>query len=372
MLVQILSAPYGEGHRRAARALKSAIEKRNPAWEVQVSDFVHLLHPSLDALMRVFYLQCVSQAPFFYDWFYRFTDKPEPRSGCYLSDYLGFPTMQRLLRAMPDVVVATFPTPGRICGEIKIRKKLKFPLVMVITDFAVHAEWCHPAVDLYLVATGDVKVSLEKRGVPPERILPVGIPVHPEFEEPVHRTRARAALGLRNDLPVVLVAGGSYARLGDVGRVARELLRFQNELQVVVLTGRDCGLYRKLSRELGSCPNFKIIGYTERVAPVMSAADLIITKAGALTLAEAAALGLPVLIHRWVGGQEAANASYFVQKGAALAAYGNNELLAKVEFLLSAPDGFREQMREKGRLVQPPGAAARGAAAIARLAEAGL
>lgn len=101
----------------------------------------------------------------------------------------------------------------------------------------------------------------------------------------------------------------------------------------------------------------------------MTAADVLITKAGALTLAEAASAGLPVIIYRCLPAQEEANALYYAQHRAALQVRNQEELLLSVEKILLDRGELAASLSAAIRKLARPRAAFDAACAIAELVE---
>src|SRR5207253_1242878 len=107
---------------------------------------------------------------------------------------------------------------------------------------------------------------------------------------------ARAAVGLSDRAPVVLAMAGSRGSLGRLPDVARALDAVERPLQGLLVCGHDRYLKRKLEG-LTDGTRVRTLGYTDDVRRLMVAADLLVTKAGGLTLAEAMAAELPVLAY---------------------------------------------------------------------------
>lgn len=108
------------------------------------------------------------------------------------------------------------------------------------------------------------------------------------------RPVARASLGLRPDLPTLLVTGGSQGarRLNDAAVAAAEGLAAAG-VQVLHVTGT--GNFDEVAAGLpvaGTAP-YVVLPYLERMELAYAAADLAVCRAGALTCAELAAVGLP-------------------------------------------------------------------------------
>jgi processive 1,2-diacylglycerol beta-glucosyltransferase len=79
----------------------------------------------------------------------------------------------------PDVVICTYCLPAGGMSELKREGCTNVPCVTVVTDHAVHSQWIHPAVDLYLVSSDRVRDGFVARGIPPDRILPHPAHWHP-------------------------------------------------------------------------------------------------------------------------------------------------------------------------------------------------
>ena len=85
----------------------------------------------------------------------------------------------------------------------------------------------------------------------------------------------------------------------------------------------------------------------------MGAADLVVSKAGAMTCAEALALGRPLLLHRSLPGQERANEAGLVAAGAALRARSGRELRRHLDALLGEP-ALRAALAATARSLRRP------------------
>jgi UDP-N-acetylglucosamine--N-acetylmuramyl-(pentapeptide) pyrophosphoryl-undecaprenol N-acetylglucosamine transferase len=154
------------------------------------------------------------------------------------------------------------------------------------------------------------------------RLEAVGMPVRPQFLEPMTPGAARAAMGLAPDGPVLLVMGGSQgaARVNElIVRFAPELRRALPNLQFVHLTGsRDLDPVRARYQALGIPA--RVHAFCNEMAPAMAAADVAVSRAGASSLAELAARRLPAVLIPYpsaANNHQFYNARAFVQSGAA-------------------------------------------------------
>ena len=96
----------------------------------------------------------------------------------------------------------------------------------------------------------------------------------------------------------------------------------------------------------------EVLGYVSDVHKLMAAADLLITKPGALTMTEAFAAGLPLILHAPIPGPEALNAAYAVTHGAAISV-GDKKISAVVEELLSESSRLAEMSTCAKKISKP-------------------
>jgi UDP-N-acetylglucosamine--N-acetylmuramyl-(pentapeptide) pyrophosphoryl-undecaprenol N-acetylglucosamine transferase len=209
----------------------------------------------------------------------------------------------------------------------------------------------------------------------PGRCYVTGTPIR-DFEG-IDRNAARDALGVPRDVPLVLVFGGSQAvrRLNDA--VASALPTLIEQVAVLHLTGETA--YAAALKQREELPEDRRDRYRpfpflrEEMGQAMVAADLLIGRAGSSTLAEAAAVGLPMVVvpYPHAAAHQQANARELVEAGAA-------EVIADEEFdgdalihacgILSDP-GRRGSMGNASRGAGRPDAAAATVELLIDLAE---
>ncbi len=100
----------------------------------------------------------------------------------------------------------------------------------------------------------------------------------------------------------------------------------------------------------------RVLGYTEEMRHLMAAADLLVTKAGGVSLAEAIACDLPVVCFGSLPGHERRNERFFVAASAALSARSAEELRVVVTRSLTEP-GLLDDLAKRMREIRRPGAA---------------
>lgn len=126
---------------------------------------------------------------------------------------------------------------------------------------------------------------------PDTQVFDTGNPITPP--SPERRNSAHAKFGLNGSRPVVLVTGGSQGALALNSVVAEWLDRSGAEsANVIWVTGR--GTYEQFRRY--ESPSVRVIDFLDPMADAYSIADVVVSRAGMITVAELCAWGLPNLL----------------------------------------------------------------------------
>lgn len=261
--------------------------------------------------------------------------------------------MKFIQALQPDLVICTYPTVAGVLAQQRLKGVLDVPLVTVVTDYAVHNQWIHPGVDLYIVGCENVYEGLVARGINPNLIWITGIPVSPKFEWKLDRQAILKKLGLSPERPTVLVMGGAYGILSGTKWICKVLADTAFPVQSIIVCGQDEKLYKSLESviEEGRNPIVRF-GYVKNVEELMSAADMIITKAGGLTVSEALTKRVPLVIYRPIPGQEEENAIYLEGIGAGRVAKSEEELEKIIFDLLEHPQDLERMRRAAEQTVE--------------------
>jgi processive 1,2-diacylglycerol beta-glucosyltransferase len=356
--VLILTASYGSGHNAAARSLAAAFERERASVTI-VDHFRELVHPLFDRLSRSLYHGLLRRMPVLWGVGYSLGDWLPSDSRLTLGiTRLGTKRLATLLdRLAPDAVVTVHATPAAAMSTLAGLRSRVPPHTTVVTDFVAHGQWIAPHVNRYCVAADEVRHEYIARGIAEERVVVTGVPVRAEFSEPNGAAEARAALGLSPNAPVVLAMAGSHGGVGRLPDVARALRTARRPLQGLVVAGQDVSLRKTLAR-LTEGSTIRTLGYVEDVRGLMAAADLLVTKAGGMTLAEAMATETPMLLYGSLPGQERRNERFAARTGIALVARTRAELTPLLEWALGEPD-LLERLRARMRRLHRPDASRR-------------
>ena len=134
-------------------------------------------------------------------------------------------------------------------------------------------------------------------------------PIRVEFGQPVNRAEVLAQVGLRADVPTVLIMGGSQGAKG-LNEALPSVIKQLPQWQFIHLTGTRW--YEAQQAAYAGISNVRTLAYSEEIYKLMKAADLMICRSGASTLAEVIACKLPAVLVPFP--HAAANHQYFNAK----------------------------------------------------------
>ena len=334
--ILILSAPIGSGHRMAAAALEEALLRLENVEVVQGNVFDFFPSVIGKAFLK-FYETVLAVCPWLYAFSYRWSNQGGGSlwmrnllNGCLLR--LGKPFIEEV---KPDAVFSTHATPTGILSLYKQKYDTSLWLGVVVTDFTVHRWLVCPGVDAYFVADEKLFGQIDSAAGRSETLPALygwGIPVRGRFTEKQESAEARREMrsryGWPDDAFVCLLAGGGGGML-PMEEIVRSL---QNEkfkdIYVVAVTGHNDGLRKKLeamqkgfskTETVDSISRLTVLGFTDEMPQLMQAADVVITKAGGVSLAECLECGANILIYHPLPGQEQGNTVFLQQEYGAAA-----------------------------------------------------
>jgi processive 1,2-diacylglycerol beta-glucosyltransferase len=264
-----------------------------------------------------------------------------------------------LLDRRPEWLVLSHWLPLRWL-EAKAAAGATLPKIAAIcSDPDYHDWWFSPVVKSWLVSNADFAARLHAKGVEPDAVQVIGVPVSPSFRAGVSREAAAREIGLRRDLPTILLRPGGIGPTERAVAVVKRLLEIPLPLNLLVIAGKNDRLREDLEK-LGSSSRsvLKAFGFVDNIHELMAVADVLITRATPHTIAEAAASGLPLVLLRPTPGVEERVADRLVAEGAAVVVRDEISLELELLDLLRNRRRLRFMHERALELSQPDGAQA--------------
>lgn len=358
--ILILSAGFGEGHNSAARGLAAAFDGKA---EVEVFDPCAVGLPHIDRWLKKLYLWTIKRFPSGWAFFFKFTDSAKPPGRFTLGLFSGIRSAleAKLTSYHPDVVISTHMLYPPFVQDYRRRQGIDYKqkadckqgidhgqkvdcpqefacknYVCVTDSLVIHGSWrsC-PNVDGWFVTDEGTREGLIASGLPPEKVIATGFPVHPRLE-------AFPGLALdswRKGDPIRIL----YFPHTGTGKTLAELNTLLNDfpdIHVTVVLGRNVrALYKTVAPFRRSHPHrIKLIGWTRRVPELLNTHHLVISKAGGATVHEVLNAHTPMLVNHLVAGQEEGNVHLMENHGVGHLTLNPEDLRTTLESIFYADE----------------------------------
>lgn len=362
MKVLILYAKAGNGHFKAAEAVKEKIEKEYKDIDIVFEDGLEYSSRIANKVVTKGYANLIKLVPSVWGAIYSKADTQERTALNEVSKLIhkGLTIrLKKLLReTKPDVIFSTHPFVSKTCAYLKKKNKTDAKLVSLITDYEVHNMWIedHKYIDKILMATEEMYDDCIGYGIEQDKLCVTGIPTSVEFEKKYDRNETLKKYDLEDKTTFLFFAGGGQG-LGQSKEIFEELLEVDGDFQIVAVSGKN-EKQRAKFEEMIENTNKKVVvlGYTNDVPALMNMCDFVISKPGGLTSTECLVMNKPMLIITPIPGQEEQNAIYFTNNGTAVRAYEGEPLLHQINTLIKNKVRV-EQMKEMCKLIAKPNAA---------------
>lgn len=298
------------GHVKCAEAITEEIYASRPDASVTTVDVMDYLFPHLSKAIYKGFSLLVTKLPGMYNHLNRAAGK---HAGVPMKNTIAAKLDRLIAETQPDLIISNLPVCSKYISAYKELRVCTVPLFTYITDITVHDEWIADKTDLYFVgdeSTGNVLIS---KGVSAEKIVVSGIPVKlvfkSAFKDGTLKDQEKADTGTHTKKRLLIMGGG----LGLVPGGSRLLKRLNEEtcFEVTLIAGKNRSLEKRARRKY---ENINVVGFTDKIADYMAAADLVLTKPGGITTFEAIASRTPMYIADPFLEQEMGNARFIESK----------------------------------------------------------
>lgn len=267
-------------------------------------------------------------------------------------------TVKILKEFKPDWVVCTG---GYVSGPVMLAaKKLGIPSI-------IHEQNVYPGLTVKgseryanYVAVSFAETAEHMKNK--EKCVVTGNPVRPEILK-ADREQARKKLGI-SDKPFILVFGGSLGA-GKINETMIGLLKMTDGSDFDILFGTGDRNYRQIAEKIEnegiSLPDgIKVVPYINNMSEAMAAADVVVSRAGAITVSEIAVLKKPSILipsPNVVRNHQEQNAREFEKNGAAKVITENDltseTLYDTIKKMLKSKETLRKMGENAGKLAKP-------------------
>ena len=345
--IMILYASVGGGHFRAADGVRAYIEETyKDKYEVVMVDALNYTNKVIDKIVISSYVNMARYSPKLWSKIYQMGE--EHYTVANFSNAVQKLLSQKLFNLFkekqPDIVISTHPFITEMVACLKKKEKTNAKLAVILTDYASHRFWEMKTeyVNLYFVANEEMKYSLIHSGIDEAKIHVTGIPVRPEFLKEHNKAELLKEFDLVEDKPIFLVFGGGAYGMSDASVLFKSILDVKQDIQIIAIAGKSEKTkesFEKLALETEK--KVVVLGFTDKVAELMSISDFVVSKPGGLTTTEILVSNIPFIIFDPVPGQEEENSNFLTNNGSAVRLWDLNKATPLFEQLLN--DNFKTE-----------------------------
>jgi processive 1,2-diacylglycerol beta-glucosyltransferase len=316
--ILITSVSSGAGHVRAAKAIEQYLKDD---YIVKNDDLMVFSKKWFKYFYAELYLDLVNKYPKLWKFLYNLSDKPSSNLSLRIRRWIEYKCHQQFFKEIkdfsPDAIISSHFMPPEILTKFREDEKLNFKIFVTVTDFDVHYLWLNSGIDHYFVAGDLAKNKLLTYGINQNKITISGIPIMPIFFKDYDISALKEKWLINKDKKIILMMAGG-AGVGNLDIIAKNILIQRNDIQLIVLAGKNQDLLKKLNVIKTEYPmNIIPIGFTNDVHELMFCCDLVITKPGGLSTSECISMKKPMLLVNPIPGQEEHNAIYLESLGVA-------------------------------------------------------
>lgn len=353
----------GGGHRSAAEAIIEALHiKYKNSFTAEMVDFFKEYAPPPFRRMSDIYPEIVKAPRLWQASFYATNGRPQARMITASLWPVARTAARKLVRNHPaDLIVTVHPIANTFA--LKAFGHEHPPFYTVVTDMVTtHALWFDTRADHIFVPTETARQRALAYHMPAEKLEVVGLPVADRYCVPAgNKKLLRKRLGWPVDKPIVLLVGGGDG-MGPLGKTARAIDESGLDMGLIVVCGRNERLKANLEALTWENPTF-IYGFIREMPDFMRAADVLVSKAGPGTIAEALNANLPIILYSRIPGQEDGNVTFVESEGAGVWAPKPQMVVRTLTRWLCRPQE-REKVVENARRIARPDSARRIASAV--------
>ena len=331
MKVLILSANTGEGHNSSGKAILNAM--RAKGIEAEMKDILSISKPNgtstnSQAVSKAYVKSTGGFNPFskiyaFAMWVSRNLNGHK-HSPIYWANKLYWRRLWHFIEdGGYDAVISVHLFSAEKLTALKREGKLHIPSIFVMTDYTIHPFLNDTELDYYVLPHKDLFPLWIRDGFPKEKLLAYGIPVNEElFAHHIDKDEARKqvaqALGFElldkdstaNKSRWYLVMSGSMG-FGNMSALLKEFKEHMRpNSRVICVCGRNEHNLEVIKHDFADDYRICPVGYTDKIALMMDACDVVMSKPGGISTTESIIKNIPLVHTAPIPGIEDENAKF--------------------------------------------------------------
>lgn len=333
----ILSCNTGEGHNSCAKAIKEVFDVKCEACVTE--DALRFISDKTSNFISWGHTYVYRNLPWLFNWGYGFT---ENHTGVFkeqnmLYNFFGKGADELynfIVSGNCDTVICVHPFAALMLTEVKRRYKLSIKTAFVATDYTCSPSVKDSELDYYFIPDENLTSEFESTNIPKEKMIVSGIPIRQMFYSSTEKETAKVSNSVpANHKHIVMMCGSMGC--GPIEKLTGLLTeKGKEKFTLTVVCGTNDRLKQRLEKKYGSRKNLQVKGFVKDMSCLLDSADLYLTKAGGISVSEAAVKNLPMIFINAVAGCEEYNCRFFAEYGCYLKGNTAEELVHIVLELL--------------------------------------
>ena len=329
MRVLILSCNTGEGHNSCAKAIKEVFDAKGETCVIE--DSLRFISEKTSRFLSWGHVFVYRNIPWLFNFGYGFTEKHpsyfKEKSCLYNFFSKGSDDLYKfVVRGTYDTVICVHPFASLMMTETQKRYHLPVKTAFVATDYTCSPSVQESNLNYYFIPNEALASEFECTNIPREKIVACGIPIRQMFYKSTAKNEAKCRLGITPDHKHMVMMCGSMG-CGPIEKLAGILTeKLKEGFDLTVVCGTNDKLKAQLERKYCNRDNLHICGYVKDMSALLDSADLYLTKAGGISVTEAATKKVPMIFIHAVAGCEDYNSAFYAKLGCAVKSNDANEL----------------------------------------------
>jgi len=356
--IVVLYSTAGMGHKKAALAILHVLEEKKELVDVLFMDICDYANKFYRFLYLDFYVFMMKRANWLWGFLYYLSNMPWfDKISCRIRGKLDYESLKKLAemleREQPDAIVTSHFLLISMAENFLKKHRIKTKIFALVTDYGPHSYWLSSYVDTYFVGAESTGEELVKRGISASRIVVTGISTGKEFHTDFDKDELKEKYGLDKQRKTIFLMSGGFG-VGPMDNILHLLNRCKADIQVIAVCGHNKATYERIDSIKGEL-NYPLmlVGFTDKVAEFMTISDLMVTKAGGISVTEALDANLPMVLFGSLPGQEICNQELLLEEGAAKKAKKKKDIPAIVDKILLSEDIYSSMKKNVGNLRKP-------------------
>jgi len=357
----ILYSTSGLGHYNSAKAIFQAFQRSGEDLDIKFINILDHGNKFFRFFHFKFYVSLMKHGKKIWGLFYFISDisffDVIVRAFRHFADMLSWRGLKSVLvKENPDAIIATHFFMTSVARAIKSNRKLHAKLFLMVSGFGMHNIWSSKHVDRFFAAVPYVSDELVRRGVLRDRVTVTGMPAPEEFSREYDRDFLMKTYDLDPGKKTILILSGAFGA-APIELILEALRSCAQDIQVITV----CGYNKKAFINVNEIMNdlgypVKLFGFTDNISELMAVSDLLISKAGTLSVTQALNMRLPMILFSHMPGHETPTVNLLDSSGAAKRARTVKEIPKFVDTIFGSGNTYTDMKQAIEKLRRPKAA----------------